>query len=385
MEGISNPSGSCKLGTPTKCPSSSTFDHANPFTKLLEEINVQSTIEKSWNCSLFCSGYVPNSTTNDVPSMHDLTFHMLSNNTLYEFPIGRRRSSFMFDPKDFSGFKDSQEITNHLKQLCRNNGFDINVKYTRKVRKDLVKYYNCKHNRAPEETASTSVFHGDSLQQAGTKTQTMKRKQVWSQNRAKDGKTTKPCIPTKRKTRSFAPVSEACRCKFYIKIFCLDDGNWFLSKEEGDTTPSPFHHIGHVKTNPELLSISHKELTDDQLNLLTNCVELGISDSTISKLLSREIQMHGILSSAQIKYVRMKHEAEQIVAEHQQDCKLTSAEKLLHKFSNLVLRGEEIYYCALILDKDGEYLIRLPPGRPRKNQKNHEADPDNPTCSANCE
>ena len=123
-----------------------TFDHANPFTKLLKHINDQSIIEKLWNCSLFCSGYLPNSTTNDVPSMHDLTFHMVSNNTLYEFPLGRRSSSFMFDPKEFSGVKDSQEITNHLKQLCRNNGFDINVKYTHKVCKDLVKYYNCKHN-----------------------------------------------------------------------------------------------------------------------------------------------------------------------------------------------------------------------------------------------
>ena len=81
----------------------------------------------------------------------------------------------------------------------------------------------------------------------------------------------------------------------------------------------------------------------------------------------------------------MKHEAEQIVADHQQDCKLTSAEKLFNKFSNLVSHGEEIYYCALILDRHGEYLIRLPPGRPRKNQKNDTGDPNHPTCSANCE
>ena len=385
MEDSSNPSGSCKLGTPTKCSSSMTFDFANPFTKLLQDINDQSTIEKSWNCSLFCSGYLPNSTTNDVPSMHDLTFHMNSNNTFYEFPF-RRSSSFMFDPNEFSGVKDAQKITNHLKQLCRDNGFEINVIKSYKSGKDTVKKFNCKHNRAPEEIPSTSVFHGDSLQQAGTKTQTMKRKKGRSQNRSKDGKTTKVSIPTKRKTRSFAPISEACRCKFNFQIFCLDDGNWFLAKKERDTTLSHFHHIGHVKTNPELLSISHKELTDDQLNLVTNCVELGLSDSIISKLLSREVDKDGILSREQIKYVRMKHEAEQIVADHQQqDCKLTSAEKLLNKFSNLVSRGEDIYYCALILDRHGEYLIRLPPGRPRKNQKNDKGDPNNPTCSANCE
>ena len=47
MEDSSNPSRSCKLGTPTKCSSSMTFDHANPFTKLLQDINDQSTIEKS--------------------------------------------------------------------------------------------------------------------------------------------------------------------------------------------------------------------------------------------------------------------------------------------------------------------------------------------------
>ena len=92
-----------------------TFDHANPFTKLLQEINDQSTIEKLWNCSLFCSGYLPNS-TNDGPPMHDLTFHMDSNNTFYKFPLGRS-SSFMFDPNEFSGVKDLRKITKDVKQL----------------------------------------------------------------------------------------------------------------------------------------------------------------------------------------------------------------------------------------------------------------------------
>ena len=215
----------------------------------------------------------------------------------------------------------------------------------------------------------------------------MKRKKTRSQNRSKDGKTTNVCIPTKRKIRSFAPISEACHCKFHFNIFCIDDGNWYLAKKKTDTTLSHFHHIAHVKTNPELLSISHTELTDDQLNLVTkNCVEeLGLSDSIISKLLSREVKMDGILSREQIKYVRMKHKVEQIVADHQKDSQLTSAEKLLNKFSNLVSCGEEIYYCALILDRHGECLIRLPPGRPHKNQKKDIGDPNIPTCLANCE
>ena len=385
MEDSCNRSGTCKLGTPTKCSSSMTLNHANPFTKLLQDINDQSTIEKSWNCSLLCNGYLP-IPTNDGPSTHDLTFHMDSNNTfMYEFPL-KRRSSFMFDPNEFSGVKDVRKIALHVKQLCRDNGFDINVKKTYKQGKELIKHFSCKHNRAPEEFSSnTAEFHGDSLQQAGTKTQTMKRKKTRSQNRSKDGKTTNVCIPTKRKTRSFAPMSEACRCQFHFKIFCIDDGNWYLGKNNPEMNVSHFHHIGHVKTNPELLSISHTELTDAQLNLVANCVELGLSDSIISKLLSREVKMDGILSREQIKYVRMKHEAEQIVADHQKDSHLTSAEKLLNKFSNLVSRGEEIYYCALILDRHGEYLIRLPPGRPRKNQKKDIGDPNIPTCSANCE
>ena len=110
-----------------------------------QEINDQSTIEKLWNCSLLCSGYLPNS-TNDGPSMHDLTFHMDSNNTFYEFPLGQS-SSFMFDPNEFSGVvKDLRKITTHVKQLCCNNGFDVNVKQTYKPGKDLIKNFSCKHN-----------------------------------------------------------------------------------------------------------------------------------------------------------------------------------------------------------------------------------------------
>ena len=149
---------------------------------------------------------------------------------------------------------------------------------------------------------------------------------------------------------------------------------------------SHFHHIGYVKMNPELLTISHTELTaDDQLNLVANCVELGLSDSIISKLLSREVKMNGILSRDQIKYVRLKHKAEQLITDHQKYCHLRSAEKLLNKCFNLVSRGEEIYYCALILDRHGEYLIRMPPGRSRKNQNNEKVDPNIPTSSADCE
>ena len=292
----------------------------------------------------------------------------------------------MFDSNEFSGVKDVVKITNHVKQLCRDNRVNINVKQTYKPGKDLIKNFNCQHNHAPEEfTSNSAEFHGDSLQQAGTKTQTLKRKKKQSQNHSKDGKTTNVCIPTKRKTRSFFPISEACRCKFYFKIFCINNSNWYLGKNNPDMNLSQFHHIGHMKTDPELLSMSHRELTDDQLNLDANCVELGLSDSTISKLMSRQVKMHGILSREQIKYIRMKNEAEQIVADNQKDSNLTSAEKLLNKFSNLVSRGEEIYYCALILDCHEEYLIRLPPGRPRKNQKNDKGDPNNPTCSANCE
>ena len=69
--------------------------------------------------------------------------------------------------------------------------------------------------------------------------------------------------------------------------------------------------------NPELSSISHKDLTEDQLKLVANCVKLGLNDAIIAKLLSREVNRNGILSREQIKYVRMKHEAEQIIADRQ--------------------------------------------------------------------
>ena len=81
----------------------------------------------------------------------------------------------------------------------------------------------------------------------------------------------------------------------------------------------------------------------------------------------------------------MKHEAEQIIADHQKDSHLSSAEKLLNKFANLASRGEEIYYCALILDHCGEYLVRMPPGRPRKICKDAGDTTNAATSTTNCE
>ena len=81
MEDSSNGSATCKLGIATKCSSSMNLNHANPFTKLLQDISDQSTIEKSWNCSLLCNGYLPIQ-TNNGPSPHDfITFHINQNNT----------------------------------------------------------------------------------------------------------------------------------------------------------------------------------------------------------------------------------------------------------------------------------------------------------------
>ena len=65
----------CKPATPTKPKSSNTIHHANPFTKLINEINEKSNVEKSWNCSLFCTGYLPNPTAVG-PSDQNLVEHM---------------------------------------------------------------------------------------------------------------------------------------------------------------------------------------------------------------------------------------------------------------------------------------------------------------------
>ena len=153
-------SSTCKLGTPTKCFSSMTLNHANPFTKLLKHINDQSIIEKLWNCSLLCNGYLPIA-TNDGPSTHDFTFHMNPNNYFYGlFPL-MWSSSFMFDPNEFSGVKAVVKITEHVKQLCRNNGFNINVKQVHKPGKDLINSFSCKHNSPPEEIPLNSVTLSD--------------------------------------------------------------------------------------------------------------------------------------------------------------------------------------------------------------------------------
>ena len=168
-----------------------------------------------------------------------------------------------------------------------------------------------------------------------------------------------------------------------INVFCVDDCNWYLEKNlnihDGHCHG---HHVGHVRMNPELSSISRKDLIEDQLKLVANCVELGLNDAILSKLLSREFNMHGILSREQITYARMKHEAEQIIADHQNYSHLSSAEKLLNKFANLVSRGEETYYRALILDRRREYLVRMPPGRPCRNCK-HAGDPNAASSSTN--
>ena len=51
-----------------------------------------------------------------------------------------------------------------------------------------------------------------------------------SQNNTKDSKTSKSSLTTKKKTRTYAPVCEASRCKFQLNVFCVDDCNWYLGK-----------------------------------------------------------------------------------------------------------------------------------------------------------
>ena len=49
--------------SPTKPTSSKTIHHANPFTKLIQDINLKSNVKKSRNYSLFCNGFLAHSTT----------------------------------------------------------------------------------------------------------------------------------------------------------------------------------------------------------------------------------------------------------------------------------------------------------------------------------
>ena len=76
----------CKSATPTKPTSSNTIHHANPFTKLIQDINHKRNIETSWNCSLFCTRFLPLSTASAL-SEQDLTKHMNPTHSLYEFPF----------------------------------------------------------------------------------------------------------------------------------------------------------------------------------------------------------------------------------------------------------------------------------------------------------
>ena len=115
----------------------------------------------------------------------------------------------------------------------------------------LLKEFSCNHNHPV-------VFNGDFFQQAGTKVQTMKKKKNCSQNHTKDSKTSKSSVPTKKRTRTYyAPVCEASRCKFQFNIFCVDDGNWYLGKNlNSHDGHCHGRHVGHVRMNPELSSIS---------------------------------------------------------------------------------------------------------------------------------
>ena len=99
---------------------------------------------------------------------------------MYKFPF-QQRSSFMFDPDKFSGLKDTDKITLHLNELCQENGFKLCI---------IIKEFKCNHNRNVQSLSRNVVFNdGDSLQQAGTKVQTMKQKKNRSQNNTKDSKT----------------------------------------------------------------------------------------------------------------------------------------------------------------------------------------------------
>ena len=177
MEDHQSSYSNCKSATPTKPrTSSNTIHHANPSTKLIQEINHKNNIEKSWNSSLFCTRYLPNPTTVGL-SEQNLVEHKDPSWFLYKFSF-QRRSSFMFDVENFSGLKDMNKITLHLNDLlCWENGFKIWVPCTSRGGV-IIKEFKCNHNCDVQSLSSNVVFIGDSLQQAGTKSRQRKRRKT---------------------------------------------------------------------------------------------------------------------------------------------------------------------------------------------------------------
>lgn len=311
------------------------------------------TAMKTWRSSVRCKGRVQRlggTDSYDICPLMDEYQVRLKKISIHP------RSGFQFDEALFEGGdKDTQKAMKvYLRSVCRESGFEVylkgNLGHTKKKGDTLAAIvFGCRHAQVNKKTnvanVPTEVSHGNG-----------------------DKKT------RHRLTTFHAPTKEEA-CPFVLKVFCdARDSLWYLgfsrkmnrSHLTSEARPEPCMHSNHMKMDSSVLRVSMHEIRHNCQDLLEACGEANVTSAVKANLM----KIYGkfgasAITSHQMTYFQSCHDELSGVA-GELDGSMSSAEKVLTLMDALIANGDDLDYCALIHEKNFEYKVRFPKGRPPK-------------------
>ena len=323
---------------------------------------------RTWRCAMNCVGYI---NRHDLePRTMDIC-QFIDKDTIRYLTI-QSKSAFMFDPKQFHGNSPDMILSmeSYLKNESRRNGFELvrdhkKSKTTPRGKVLCSLQFNCKHNQ-PVVTKQSWTNDTEDMHHPQTKKEPQKQ--------TKTRKVVNDSKPTRRRLFTHKPSAEDLRCPFSVKVFCdVKDSNWYLAynTQNGDDNVSTNHvydpslHRGHFKLDADSIEIPRKDLEkhcEERINLLST---VGINSQFTANIVNLELNgcLEGYVNRQNICQMQHSRNIDQLLSNATKD--MSSAEKIINYFDNMISKGEEIEYCALIHSGQHGFQVKNPKGRPK--------------------
>ena len=290
---------------------------------------------------MLCSGY--GTSQDETPSTYNIC------DRVYDIPfVGFSKglgacsmSNFKFDPNEFKGAAAYTDIKDKLVEKCKAAGFFLTSTkhcYKKPIRSGTRLAYLhlvCEHNKPSIEELSIEIQEEFSSAPPNTR-------------------------------RTTRPLLAKDRCPFHIRIFCnKKDECWYLlASHVPSCIPQACAHRGHPPLPPESVRTVITNLDEDALELALQCSLLSLDNSVIAQLMNVRSSGTDRFTSSQIRYAITRHKADNLVKNFGN--KISSAEALLNDFEELIGKGEDLDYVAMVHHGDEGFRIKLPKGRPPK-------------------
>mmetsp|Transcript_15000 Transcript_15000/g.28232 ORF Transcript_15000/g.28232 Transcript_15000/m.28232 type:complete len:809 (-) Transcript_15000:162-2588(-) len=323
--------------------------------ELYEKLNQHYNTQLTWSNPILCQGC----SASNIARTQMTDIRPLLRTTAASFPGGHSRTSFQFDRSLFQGTSKETIIAlkSHIFNACREAGFYLAVAGAGKPSSKNQVYFilfQCDHNRV--DRFNPNHYGDGKMQKMGTKIQT---DHGYKKQKNTNG--------TARKTYSASSPIDGGKCRFRLRVYCSAiDETWYLSRcecVEDDVDPGA--HNGHIAMPPEYIRTPLYMLLEDKdsLQLLHQCKQHLATDPFVTAILRERTQLQSI-KPKQMQYLMSKLRAQELLTNNINN--LSSAERLLKQFDDLVEGNEEINYVALIHSFDQGYKLRVPKGRPSK-------------------